>query len=88
MGVAPQMIEILPRLSEVKFDDAWKRRLETVIDEQTGLKSFVISADDLITNKLAVARHQDVEAVRSAQRFGREPATSKPTEKNNGGPEA
>ncbi len=90
MGVAPQMIEILPLLSGVKFDDAWKRRLETVIDEQTGLKAFVISADDFITNKLAMGRHQDladVEAVRAAQRLRPEPGTSKPTEKKNGGPQ-
>jgi len=69
MGVAPQMIEIFPQISGIKFDDAWQRRIEAVIDEPTGLKAFVISAEDLITNKLAAARLQDladVEAVRKA----------------------
>jgi len=69
MGVSPQMIEILPHISGVKFDDAWQRRIEVVIDPQTGLKAFVISAEDFITNKLAAARLQDladVEAVRKA----------------------
>jgi len=69
MGVSPQMIEILPQISGVKFDDAWQRRVEAVIDSQTGLKAFVISAEDFITNKLAAARLQDladVEAVRKA----------------------
>ena len=40
-----------------------------MIDEQTGLKAFVISAEDFITNKLAAARLQglaDVEAVQKA----------------------
>ena len=40
-----------------------------MIDEQTGLKAFVISAEDFITNKLAAARLQDladVDAVRKA----------------------
>lgn len=69
MGVSPQMIEILPQISGVKFDDAWQRRIEAVVDERTGLKAFVISAEDFITNKLAAARLQDladVEAVRKA----------------------
>jgi hypothetical protein len=69
MDASPQMIEILPQISGVKFDDAWQRRIEALIDEQTGLKAFVISAEDFITNKLAAARLQDladVEAVRKA----------------------
>lgn len=60
MGTAPQMIEILPQISGVDFDYAWERRIEEVIDEKTGLKALFISADDLITNKLAVARPQDI----------------------------
>jgi len=70
MGRPPQMIEILPRISGVNFDDAWKRRIEEVIDEHSGLKAFVISADDFIVNKLASARLQDladVEAVKKAR---------------------
>jgi hypothetical protein len=72
MGVAPQMIEIIPQISGVNFEDAWGRRLETVIDEQRGLKAFVISIEDLMANKLAIGRPQDLadaEAVRSAQRL-------------------
>ena len=76
MGVAPQMIEIIPQISGVKFDEAWERRVETVVDQQTGLKAFVISIEDLMANKLAIGRPQDladVEAVRSARR-GPKPA--------------
>ena len=72
MGRPPQMIEILPYISGVNFDDAWERRIEEVIDETFGLKAFVISADDLIINKLAAARLQDLadaEAVQNAQRL-------------------
>ena len=60
MGSAPQMIEILTHISGVDFDPAWERRIEEVIDERTGLKVFVISAADFITNKLASARPQDI----------------------------
>jgi hypothetical protein len=83
IGVSPQMIEIFPQISGVKFDDAWQRRIEAVIDEQTGLKAFVISAEDFITNKLAAARLQDladVEAVRKAAESQRPSAKDKPPE--------
>jgi hypothetical protein len=60
MGTAPQMVEILPHISGLGFDDAWARRIEEVIDEQSGLKAFVISAEDLMVNKLAVGRLQDL----------------------------
>jgi hypothetical protein len=60
MGTAPQMIEILPEISGVEFDQAWERRVKEVIDEDTGLTAFVISAADLMTNKLAAARSQDI----------------------------
>ncbi|HYK36889.1 DUF6036 family nucleotidyltransferase [Alloacidobacterium sp.] len=84
LGVSPQMIEILPQISGVKFDEAWQRRIEAVIDEQTGLRAFVISAEDFITNKLAAARLQDladVEAVRkAAESQSSQTAKKKPTE--------
>ena len=72
MGTAPQMIEILPRISGVDFDKAWERRIETVIDESIGLKALVISAEDLIANKLAFGRPYDLadaDAVKTAQRI-------------------
>jgi hypothetical protein len=73
------MIEILPRISGVNFDEAWERRIEEVIDDRTGLKAFVISADDFIANKIATGRLQDladVEAVQKAQRL--RPVKKKP----------
>ena len=54
------MIEILSHISGVSFNQAWERRIAEVIDDLTGLKAFVISADDLIANKLAAARPQDI----------------------------
>ncbi len=54
------MVEILSHISGVDFDQAWERRIEEVIDEPAGLKAFVISAADFITNKLATARPQDI----------------------------
>src|SRR5579863_10451030 len=69
MGHAPVMIEILPAIKGIEFDDAWQRRVEIVIDSATGLRTFMLSSEDLITAKLAAARPQDladVDAIRKA----------------------
>ncbi len=71
MGTAPQMIEILPRISGVDFDQAWEHRVEVTADKETNLKVCFISADDFIANKTATGRPQDladVEAVRRARK--------------------
>ncbi len=62
MGHAPVMIEILPFIKGVEFDDAWQRRVEIVIDRATGLTAFVLSREDLITAKLARISHREVRA--------------------------
>jgi hypothetical protein len=83
MGTPPQMVEILPRISGVEFDQAWEHRIEAVIDERTGLKAFVISADDLIANKTAFGRPYDLadaDAVQTAQRL--RPSKKKTPEPN------
>jgi hypothetical protein len=69
MGRAPLMVELLPEIKGIDFDRAWENRVETTIDRETGLTVFLISSDDLITAKLAVARPQDladVDALRKA----------------------
>jgi len=60
MGHAPVMVEILPAIKGVEFDQAWERRVESLIDPDSRLAVFVISRDDLIAAKLAAARPQDL----------------------------
>lgn len=77
----PQMVEILPRISGVEFAQAWEHRIEAVVDERTGLKAFVISADDLIANKTAFGRPYDladVDAIHKAQESQRRGAKKPP----------
>jgi len=77
MGHAPVMIEIALHRG-VKFDDAWERRGEIVIDAETGLTAFMLSREDLVTAKLAAGRPldlADVDAIRKAERS--QPAPSK-----------
>ena len=68
-GRDPKGFDILPDIPGVDFDGAWERRVKTVIDAGTGLKANFISADDLITAKLASGRIRDladVEDIRAA----------------------
>ena len=83
MGSAPQMIEILSHISGISFAEAWDHRVEEVVDKDSGLKAFVISAADLVTNKLAAARPQDIAdaaAVRRAHELSSSRRKIEPTE--------
>jgi hypothetical protein len=69
MGQPPDRIDILQQVSGLDFDSAWENRLEGFIDENT--PALVISRDDLILNKLASGREQDlldVKNLRAAQK--------------------
>ena len=79
MGTPPVMVDILPEISGVDFDRAWRRRVMETIDAETGLRVPFISAADLIAAKEAAGRAQDladVEALRTAR--GREQAAAQP----------
>ena len=58
IGQPPARIDILQRIDGLSFDEAWQNRIEGVIDGE--LKINVISKDDLIRNKLASGREQDI----------------------------
>ena len=57
MGVEPVRIDVLTMIDAVTFDEAWSRRLQTTFADQP---VSVLSRQDLITNKTAAAREQDV----------------------------
>lgn len=58
MGQPPARIDILQRIDGVTFDEAWKNRVEGLIDDE--IRTSVISREDLIRNKLACGREQDL----------------------------
>lgn len=69
IGQPPDRIDILQRIDGVAFDEAWPNRIEGKIDGE--VEAFVISRDDLIRNKLASGREQDlldVKTLRAAER--------------------
>lgn len=57
IGQPPARIDILQHIDGITFKDAWKNRIEGIVDD---IPVTVISRDDLIRNKLASGREQDI----------------------------
>lgn len=69
MGTPPVMVDILPEISGVDFDRAWRNRVPVMVDPSTRLQATFISANDLIRAKIAAGRPKDlvdVDALRQA----------------------
>src|SRR5271168_1322182 len=63
----PFRIDILHRIEGIDFDEAWKDRVQALVENE--IPAPVISREHLIRNKLAVGRLQDladVEKIREA----------------------
>lgn len=72
IGQPPDRIDILQQISGITFDEAWPNRIEGLLDGE--VPASVISREDLIRNKLASGREQDildVKALRKAQAAAR-----------------
>ena len=68
MGSPPHRIEVLTEISGVRFDDAWPRREKHEID---GVRCNVIAKSDLVLNKRAAGRPQDLADVDVLERQAR-----------------
>jgi hypothetical protein len=90
MGRAPIMVDILPEISGVDFDRAWQRRVDAVIDPQSGLTVSFISSEDLVAAKLAAGRPQDIADVaalrKAAETQGPQAAKERTATRKKGGP--
>ena len=65
IGQPPARVDILQQIDGVSFDEAWENRIEGFLDGE--IRTIVISKDDLIRNKLASGREQDVLDVKKLQ---------------------
>jgi len=65
IGKVPARIDFLQRLPGVVFDEAWTRRVTISVE---GVEVPVIGRDDLIANKRATGRPQDLRDVRALSR--------------------
>jgi hypothetical protein len=72
IGQPPDRIDVLQRIDGLTFDEAWPNRVEGMIDGD--VPASVISREDLIKNKLASGREQDlldVKTLRKAEQASR-----------------
>ena len=58
MGTPPVMVDILPKISGVEFEQAWQRRIDVQISDD--LTVPFISFQDLMAAKIAAGRNQDL----------------------------
>lgn len=68
LGYPPKRIDILTAIDGVEFQECWEQRAEVVVD---GVQVSFISAEDLIANKKASGRPQDVADVSALERSTR-----------------
>jgi hypothetical protein len=58
IGQPPARVDLLQQIDGISFDEAWKNRIEGFIEGE--IRIMVISKNDLIRNKLASGREQDI----------------------------
>lgn len=66
VGVAPVRIDLLTEIDGVAFDEAWSKRTVRILD---GLEVPVLSVEDLMQNKRATGRLQDLADVEALERL-------------------
>jgi hypothetical protein len=69
IGVEPGRIDVLTTVSGVRFEDAWPSRVQTDFGE--GVLCNVIGLTELLKNKRASARPQDLADVAALERLQR-----------------
>ncbi|MCC7380344.1 MAG: hypothetical protein IT384_00835 [Deltaproteobacteria bacterium] len=69
IGVAPQRIDILTKISGVEFEEAWRDRVELEIE---GRRLPFIGRAQLIQNKRAAGRYKDLGDIEALEGQGSE----------------
>jgi hypothetical protein len=86
MGRPPARVDVLTSIEGVRFADAWRNREASNFD---GIPTHVISLHDLIANKRAVGRPQDLVDVnnllKAERTLGEAKAESKPNKRKSRG---
>jgi hypothetical protein len=70
IGQPPTRVDILQHMDGISFDQAWENRIEGLVDGE--IRTSVISKNDLIQNKLASGREQDILDVKKLRAAARE----------------
>lgn len=75
LGYPPGRIDLLTSIPGVSFAEAWANRVENKLGNA---RAFYLSKPDLIRNKRAVARPQDLVDVQTLEAYGRPRRRPKP----------
>ena len=75
IGQPPARVDILQHIDGISFDEAWENRIEGLVDGE--IRTSVISRGDLIQNKLASGREQDILDVKKLRATGAEDQSSR-----------
>ena len=67
LGRAPNRVDLITRLYGVDFAAAWERRVAAQLD---GTPVWMVAREDLIKNKRATGRAQDIADAESLERLG------------------
>lgn len=70
IGQPPARVDILQHIDGISFDQAWENRIEGLVDGE--IRTIVISKNDLLQNKLASGREQDILDVKKLRAAARE----------------
>ena len=65
IGQPPARVDLLQHIDGISFDEAWKNRIDGFVEGE--VRITVISKHDLIRNKLASGREQDILDVKKLQ---------------------
>jgi hypothetical protein len=74
MGIPPRRIDILTQIEGMTFAAAWPNRIEAEFGD--GVRCPVIGLADILTNKRAAGRPQDLADVAALERISRARGTS------------
>jgi hypothetical protein len=66
-GMAPLRVDVITSIDAVNFDEAWKSRVETHLDD---IPIFIISLDDLKRNKKSADRESDRLHLARLEKYG------------------
>jgi hypothetical protein len=66
IGVPPQRIDVLTRVSGIVFEDAWPNRVDVMLGGD--VRCWFVGLDDLLRNKRAAGRPQDLADVEALER--------------------
>ncbi len=69
MGIPPRRIDVLTQIEGITFAEAWPNRIEA--DFGDGVRAPVIGLDDILTNKRAAGRPQDLADVAALEKIRR-----------------